>query len=298
MAFQGHGTQAAAEQADKGPKGEAPLGFNFFERLSGEKRGYINPLYIAKNVKDREVIILDDISSQQSPQFAALVHQFAYNGRFDNIVTSLEGVDERGCPFSNARRERDVKTKKVRPKLASAVWLLTGLEKNPFTYEKGPNAGKTVTYRRVLICVPRGRMPNSKVSRVEEFMNFATKLKGGLRLRTFQVSRSGADMSSKIGDTWWPLQEITGVAEMRKLVAADADLFGYTVDQYLAPADYMTVCKPMKFETAQRLAKFVEDFRRDNPSPYDRFPDEGKTAPIHGDAYEAPPSDEGSTIPF
>jgi hypothetical protein len=299
MAFQGHGTQAAAEQGSGGARGEAPTNFSYFERLSGEKRGYLNPLYIAKNVKDREIILLDDISSQQSPQFAALVHQFAYNSRFDNIVTSLEGVDERGCPFSNARRERDMKTKKVRPRLASAVWLLTGIEVNPFTYEKGPNAGKTVTGRRVLVCVPRGRTPNSKVSRVEEFMNFATKLKGGTRLRSFQVSRSGGDMSSKIGDTWWPLQDVVPIAEMRKRFAADADLYGYTIDQYLAPADYMSVCKPMKFEVAQRLAKFVEDFRRDNPSQYDRFPDEGPAAaPVHGDAYEAPPADEGSTIPF
>lgn len=302
MAFQGYGSQADVEQRSKGgrgPRGEKPRGFVYTEEVGKDKRNFLSLVFVPKDAKDREYIILDDIKSKDDPQFAALIHHFWYNGRGDNVVTSLEGIDERGCPYSHALRERSDRGGDFRPRLASAVWFLTVLDMNPFTYERGPNAGKTVRSRRLLLPVPRGRTANSKVSRVEEFMNFATKLKGGLRFQTFQVT-GGA---SKIGQTWWPTMQASTIDELRKKFAADAAFYGFTsVDDYLKPADYHTVCKPKGYEDAKRLAAFIEADRRENPSKFNRLDDE----PTASDADEDAPAsnaastseEEGSTLPF
>lgn len=306
MAFHGYGKQADVEQkSSRGPKGEAPRGFLYSEQLGKDSRNYLPTVFLPKDTKDREFIILDDIKSDNDSQFAALVHQFWYGNKGDNIVTSLEGIDERGCPYAHALRERPMGGGDFRPRLAAAVWLLTVIEVDPFTYERGPNQGKTVGSKRKILVIPRGRMANSKVSRVEEFMNYATKIKGGLRLAPFLVSRPSGS-PAKIGATWWP-SERQSVEELRARFAKDAEFYGFkSVDDYLKPIDYKTVCKPRTYEEAKRLAPFIEADRRANPSKFNRLDedetaDETGTAPAtQGDAYEGPDkaADEGATLPF
>jgi hypothetical protein len=306
MAFHGYGKQAEAEQKSggrKGPSGEAPRGFIYFEKLK-DKRNFLTMVFMSREVKDREYIVLDDIKNKDSPQFGVLVHQFWYGGKGDNVVTSLEGVDERGCPFSQALRERLKAGGDFLPRFASSVWLLSVIEMDEFTYEKGPNAGKTVYSRRRLLPVPRGRTANSKVSRVEEFMNFATKLKGGLRLQRFQVSRTAGQTAAKIGTTWWPTQEAI-TPDLKAKLTKDAEFYGFaSLEDYLKPVDYKTVCQPYTYEEATRLAKFVEADRLANPGKFSDLNDEGGAEVgekvEHGDAYEGPDPkpEEGETLPF
>ena len=305
MAFHGYGKQADVEQkapsGKRGPGGEAPRSFVLSEKLK-DKRNYLPMVFLPREVKDREYIVLDDIKTGDDPQFGALIHQFWYNNKGDNAVVSLEGVDERGCPFSQALRERPEKGGDFRPRFASSVWLLSVIELSEFTYERGANQGKTVHSRRLLLPVPRGRTANSKVSRVEEFMNFATKLKGGLRLQRFQVSRTAGQTAAKIGTTWWPTQEPIS-PELKAKLTQDAAFYGFaSVEDYLKPVDYKTVCKPNTYEDAARLAPFIEADRRANPGKFSNLNDEEggtEAAAPRGDAYEGPDkANEGDTLPF
>lgn len=299
MAFQGYGSQANQKQARSGgASGDRPFAFGYSEMLPGDRRYNLGMFSLPRGVKDREVIILDDIKSVDDPMFAALVHQFWYNGR-PAALTSLEGIDERGCPIAHALRTRRAPDSPYEPKLASAVWLLTVLEMTPYTYTAGPNKGKTVNSRRSLLAVPRGRVPNSKVSRVEEFTNFATKIPGGLRLQVFQVSRGEGDRSPKIG-SWWPTHNRRQIHELREQIAADAELYGFaTADDYLAPVNYHEVVKPRDYDYLKRAAAFIEADRRTSKSAYDRLDDEPTTshAPAHGTP-TAEIEDEGAVIPF
>lgn len=306
MAFQGYGNQADSEIKRPSNRGGEPRGFNYTEPLPNDKRHYLNLFELNKGEKDRQVILLDDIKSEEDPQFAALIHAFWYKNRSNNIITSLEGIDERGCPISHALRRRPIKGGAFEPRMASSVWFLTALDLQPFTFERGPRSGQSVQSRRVLIPVPRGRTKNSKVSRVEEFMTFAQKL-GGLRFQTFQVSRGTDQTAAKIGDIWWPTRQQIDITELRRRFAHDAEVYGFpTVDDYLKPVDYFNVMKPKSYDELKKAVEFIEADRRQSKSPYDRLDDDVPAAtsgrvPARSEvpaSVAAADDDEGSDLPF
>jgi len=299
VGFQGYGNQADSDIKRSSNRNGAPRGFFYSEPLPNDKRHFLNLFEIPKGTKDRQVILLDDIKTENDPQFAALVHMFWYAKR-SCVLTSLEGVDERGCPISHALRQRPARGGDLEPKMASSVWFLTALDVQTFTYQRGAHAGRTVNSRRVLIPVPRGRAKNSKVSRVEEFMNYAIKLKG-LRLQPFLVSRSEGETAAKIGDTWWAERDRLDLNDMRRRFAADAELFGFaTVDDYLAPVDYFSVMKPKTYEELKKAAVFIEQDRRDNPSRFNRLDDDAPaaTASERVTTSTIEVEDEGDSLPF
>lgn len=288
MAYVGHGSQMKEMERGAFGRGGAPFSFGFYEQV-GERKAMLPILYLPKNTKNRRIVILDDIKSEEDVQFVArLIMGFKYNGRFGNAVVSLNGVDERGCPFGDALQRKNDKTGAMEPQRGSRVWLLTAIEETTFTYKQGARKGQTVVNPRRAVPVPLGEFPQSKVSRAAEFMNFAVR-QGGLRGCVFEVSRGAGDTSSRIGDPgmWYPVGKLSE-AELRSKYGQCAQSNGYGVDQYLAPADYFSVFKPMPFDDAVKAAKAI---RASNGAtqPADEVPADEDTNVV---------DEEESSVPF
>jgi hypothetical protein len=308
MAFSGYAPEPASSFSALSGRGK-PFGFGFYEQFGMTKRN-INPFRVQVGQKDVPLIILDDVKSAADYRFAARFHiGFKYNNRFGNVVTSLEGVDPRGDPFSVALKQKNEKTGKVEPKMPQRCWLLTGIELTSYTIKNGKNAGKVIENPRVLIPVPLGDRPNSPMSREDYFMAFATKLSGGLRGREFDVSRGPGQRSPRIGDQWFPKDKLTD-AQLMERIAGAAQALGVSPADYIKPCNYTEVCKPVTYDRAlQQAAAIAAEYGFDllaelrGDKPADVKSQGAQSIPDRGDAYEGDDAEvndsaDDQTIPF
>ena len=268
MSFSGSGgppPQQAREQGLAG--GQKPYGFRFYEKLANGKNKRVGFIALDKGEENCPILILDPSppgDNEWNPS-VYLHERFTFNGDYQNYAVCRHKSPE-GCaldvalqsphehaPWCKIGSEHgDDECKRLghpQNKRGSWRWICTAIKLKPFTFEKGKLAGKTVPFQRGLIIAPEDQYKTLLTYR---------KAWGGLRGRTFNVSRGNGQFSPRIGEKWDPsgAGAMTDEAMMAKFAAAAAD-YGLDIGDYLKPMDYETILKLPTVAEMAEIAKWV-----------------------------------------
>lgn len=251
MSFQGAGgppVRTKSEGRSTGGGGAWPE-FGFSETIGGKQRR-LPSFSIKASEPGRRLLILDHYGDQH--RFAALIHTFkGRDGKWYNMLASPHRTDPLGDPMNEALLDDN-----GNPKEPSWAWVLTAIDIDGRPPTK-PN-GKVYKNQRTLVLVSEKQA--STFSSME-------RIGKGFRGRIFKVTRSDAQMSFRIGDSWEPLDQLSE-DEMRVQFAGAAQEAGVPIDDFLKPVDYKTVLAPLPREKLLEIANDLKRIRaaRDNVS--------------------------------
>lgn len=227
MGFAGDGGPPPESSGGGGFNKKAPM-FSFYETVKrtnkeGELKEYQNRVhtwYVPVGGKDKPLLMLDPSTNDR---FACLIHVFiGPDGKKGSMIRCVaKARPEQGCPVC-AALDKD----------ATWYWALTAIDRSKWSPKEGKNKDKVYSDSRKLVLVTS--------QQYKDMEGLEEKEPGGWRGRSFDVSRSDAQKSYKIGTGWYPTNPGAAMTdeEMYAEFAERAKDYGLAVEEFCAPFPY------------------------------------------------------------
>lgn len=299
------------KKSSGGPTTPKPYGFGLYEDLPSGKRKKIQTLRLQPGEKNVPVMFLDEAKfSTDAKTLAApsiLIHDgIRFNNTFGNMIICTANSPE-GCPLDVALQRKHThahwckescdREGKMEPTRGAWRWVATVIKFQPYTATKGPMAGKTLPFQRLMLLAPDAKKEQESI--YAQLCAYREQF-GSLRGRIFNVRRSDDKFSAKCGTVWTPTGSRMTDEEMMEKFEESAEIYGLRVEQFIRPFDYEKVLAPLPADKLRDAAKWIA---AENGVSLDGAPVASGELPTSSPAADyseeiVDDDEDGDTIPF